>query len=421
MEQAPRLREANRRQLLLDPCDLDSFVGPDHPARILWRLLGELDLSLFLEPIKAREGSAGQSATDPRILISLWLYALSDGVSSAREIARRCEAHKAYRWICGGVSVNHHLLSDFRVDHGAALDRLFEQVLGVLTYQGILTLHRVALDGTRVRASAGAASFRRRRTLGRCLEQARAHVEALKLEAEHPDPQRSARQQAAQERAAREREQRLEQALAELEKLEAAKARAKNHPQREGEPRVSTTDPQARRMKMADGGFRPAYNLQFSTDTESRLVVGVRACNAGTDTNQLEPMLDDTERRTGALPEQTLVDGGYMNFPSLERAAARGVEVYAPVRHNKDYKIDPLAVQPGDSPAIAAYRRRMASAEGQEIYKQRCATAETVNADLKTWRGLDRLLVRGLGKVLIAATWSALTYNLMRSISMGWL
>lgn len=415
MEEAVRLREANRRQLSWEAVDLDSRLSPEHPARAIWRVLEGLDLSRFEAPIKAREGVAGRDATDPKILLALWLYALSEGVASAREVARLSQAHDGYRWICGGVSVNYHMLSDFRVGNGAALDELMSQVLAVLMHKRLVKLHRIAQDGTRVRASAGAASFRRRARLEQCLRQARAHIEALAREAEHPDPERKVRAQAAQARAAREYEERVERALAELPQVAAV------HKNSRTEPRVSSTDPQARVMKLGDGGFRPAYNLQFATDTDSRIIVGVGATNAGADSPQLEPMLDEVERRTGKLPEQVLADGGYHSFAAVERSAERGIEVFSPPRHNRTYHIDPLVPHPGDPPAIAAYRQRMASARGQEIYRQRAATAETVNADLKTWRGLDRLLVRGMNKVLMVATWSALAYNLMRAIHLRWL
>ena len=418
MDEAVRLREANRRQLLLRPCDLESLLAADHPARAIWRILEGLDLERFHAPIKAREGSAGRDATDPKILLALWLYGLSQGVSSARELARLSQAHDAYRWICGGVTVNYHTLSDFR--SSAAVDDLMSQVLAVLTHKGLVRLYRVAQDGTRVRASAGQASFHRQPTLERHLQAARAHLEALQRE-EQLDPQRSARVQAARQRAARQREQRVSQALAELEQLSAQRSQAKNHPQRGREVRVSTTDPQARVMKLGDGGFRPAYNLQFGTDTQSLIIVGTGVCNRGSDNRQLEPMLDELERRTGRAPQQHLADGGYMNFEAVERAAARGVEVFFPPHENRTYHINPLSPQPGDSPAIAAYRQRMASAEGKQIYKERAASAELVNADLKTWRGLDHLLVRGMSKVLTVVIWSALTYNLMRSIRLGWL
>jgi len=421
MAEAVRLREPNRKQMILQQFDYESLVDAEHPARAIWRVLEGLDLSRFCAPIKARENSPGRDATDPRILLGLWLYGLSQGVNSARELERLSTEHAAYRWLCGGVSVNHHLLSDFRSGHRAALDELFGQLLGLLMERHLITLWRVAQDGTRVRASAGAASFRRKARLKACMRAARHHLELLNAEAEHDPAQGSARQRAAELRAARDYEQRVTQAVAQLAALGAHKAEARNHPQRKTETRISTTDPEARVMKMAGGGFRPAYNLQFATDTESRIIVGVTATNAGTDSQQLEPMLDEIERRTGKVPEQQLVDGGYMNFAAVERAGARGVEVFCPPRENRTYHIDPLSPQPGDSAAIAEYRRRMGSAEGKQIYLERAATAETVNADLKTWRGLDRLLLRGTTKVLMVATWSALTYNLMRSIKMGWL
>jgi transposase len=223
MEEAPRLRLANRQQLRLEPFDLDSLIAADHSARAIWRVLERLDLVGFYLPIKAVEGGPGQDATDPKILIALWLYALSQGVASARELDRLCGMHSAYRWICGGVSVNYHMLSDFRSEHGAALDELFSQVLAVLMHQQLVSLQRVAQDGTRVRASAGAASFRREPTLRRCLAEAKAHLAALKAAAEQPELQPSARVKAARERAAREREARLEQAMAELPKVAAQK------------------------------------------------------------------------------------------------------------------------------------------------------------------------------------------------------
>ncbi len=418
MDEAVRLREPNRKQMILRPESIEGLIGPEHPARAIWRVLEAMDLSRFYETIRAREGSAGRDATDPRMLLALWLYGLSEGVNSARELERLCQAHAAYRWICGGVSVNYHTLSDFRVQSGPALDQLMSQVLAVLMHKRLLKLYRVAQDGTRVRASAGAASFRRKATLERCLKEARAHLARLAGEAEGAP---TARAQAAQQRAACEREQRVEQALEELARLGVAKAQAKNHPQRKGEVRASTTDPEARVMKLGDGGFAPAYNLQFATETESRLIVGVRATNSGSDSHQLEPMQQEIERRTGALPRQHLVDGGYLKFAAVEGSAARGVEVFSPPRENRTYHIDPLTPQPADSPALADYRRRMASPEGKEIYRQRAATAETINADLKTWRGLDRLRVRGLSKVVTVALWSALSYNLMRAIRMHWL
>ena len=200
---APRVLEANRMQVCLRPSDLESLLPAEHPARTLWACVERLDLTPFYAPIAAVEGAAGRPAIDPKILLTLWLYATSEGVGSARELARLCEAHDAYRWICGGVSVNYHTLSDFRVAHQAALDALLTETLAVLLKEGLITLTRVAQDGTRVRASAGAASFRREPSLRRCLAEAEAQVRRCAAEPDSAGAARSARQTAAQARAAR--------------------------------------------------------------------------------------------------------------------------------------------------------------------------------------------------------------------------
>lgn len=417
MEEAVRLREPNRKQTILQAVDVERLIDEEHPARAIWRVLEGMDLSRFCAAIKAREGVAGRDATDPRILLALWLYGISQGVNSAREIARLCEEHAAYRWICGGVSVNYHSLSDFRSAQQAALDELMSKLLAALIKRKLVRLYRVAQDGTRVRASAGAGSFRRKPSLERCLKQARAHIRALEGEAAQA---LAPRVQAARQRAAREYQARCQEAVAEFEQLSEHKAQAKNHPQRRLEVRASTTDPQARVMKMADGGYRPAYNLQLATDTESRMIVGVQVSNAGVDSRQLAPMLEEIQRRTGHWPAQHLADGGYLNFQAVEEAAARGIEVFAPLRAHRGYR-EPHVPRRSDSAAIADYRRRMSSEAGKQIYQTRAATAETVNADLKTWRGLDRLLVRGVDKVLSVTLLAALAYNLLRAIRLGWL
>lgn len=411
----PRVLTADRRQLQWRTCDLEATLPPDHAARAIWSALEKLDLARFYAPIAARGSEPGRPAIDPRILLALWLYATSQGVGSAREIARRCETDDAYRWICGGVSVNHHTVSDFRVDHPEALDDLMTQVLAVLTHAGLVELHRTAQDGMRVRASAGASSFRREKSLQACLVAAREQVAQAKREAEQPDTGRTARERAAAERAAHEREDRVARALAELPQVRAAKETETAKEQ----ARVSTTDAEARVMKMGDGGFRPAYNVQLATDTASRVIVGVGVTNSGSDAGQMGPMLQDIEQRTGDKPGEHLVDGGFARLDAIEQAGTDGVTVYAPVPTPRKEGLDPHQPKPGDGDAVAAWRQRMGTAEAKAIYKQRAATAETVNADLRTWRGLDRFRVRGRGKVRSVVLWSAITYNLMRWIAAG--
>jgi len=408
----PRLLQPDRYQMRFTPTDLNSLIEEDHPARAIWAMVEKLDVSKFEAPIAARGETAGRPAIDPRILLTLWLYATSEGLGSARELERLCEMHHAYQWIGGGVHVNHHTLSDFRVHHQEALDDLMTQILGVLKHQGLVELKRVAQDGMRVRASAGAASFRREKSLRKCLDEAREQVRETAREMQ-AGPEASARRQAAQERAARERAQRLERALEELPKAREAKTSEED----KREARVSTTDPEARVMKMGDGGFRPAYNVQLATDAKTRVIVGVEVTNSGSDQGQMPPMLEEIRERNGQLPAEHLVDGGYTKKESIEQAADQGVTVYAPVQKPRKEGIDRHEPKPGDSPAIAQWRQRMGTPEAKEIYKERAATAERTNADLRCYRGLGPFLVRTLPKVRCVVLWAALSYNILRLIS----
>lgn len=404
----------NRTQLELRPCDLESLLPEGHRARQVWAWVERCDLSAIYARIRAVQGGSGRSAIAPEILFALWLYATLDGIGSARAIARLTQAHDAYRWICGGVSVNYHTLSDFRAAHGEVLDALLTDSVAVLMAEGVVSLKQVAQDGTRVRASAGAASFRRGATLAQCLEQAREQVERLKAQIDADPAAPSRRHVAARERAARERQERLQRALERLP--EVADIKAKQGKPRES-ARVSTTDAEATVMKMGDGGYRPAYNAQFATDTESQVIVGVDAATAGSDMGQLLPMLEQVGARCGQDPDAWLVDGGYPAHEQLEQAAERTL-VYAPVPKPKDPASDPHARKDGDSDAVAAWRERMGREEAKAIYKARAATAECVNA-LARERGLTRLRVRGKAKVRCVLLLHALAHNLMRIVALA--
>jgi len=409
-----RFRRPDRSQMRMMPMSLDETIPPEHHVRVLWDLVERLDLSGFTEGLKVCEGEAGRSATDVRLLVALWLYAATQGVGSARELDRLCEHHAAYRWLCGGVRVNYHTLSDFRVDHEKALDGLMTEVLALLMERKLVSVYRISQDGLRVRASAGKSSFRRQERLQSLLEQAQAQVAALKAQREAPTgADRNARQGAARERAARERLERVNQALEALEQVKKVKARARNNQRdKPSAPRASTTDSEARVMKMPDGGFRPAYNVQVATDTASRAIVEVDVTQEGTDKTQSEPLREQVQERTGGEVKEHLMDGGFVKREQIERAEQNGVKVYAPPQQSRQ-DLDPYRVRETDSPELAAWRTRMATEEGQAIYKERASTSETVNADLRTYRGLGPFLVRGLRKVRCVALWSALAYNLM--------
>ena len=412
---APRVLTPNRAQVRMLTSSLDDRVPADHRVRLIWRFVEGLDLSTLLEPIKSREGGPGRSAIDPRILLTLWLYATSKGIGSAVEIDRLCTEHDVYRWICGGVSVNYHTISDFRSEQGEAFGEVLEQLLATLMHNKIVKLKRVAQDGMRVRASAGADSFHREPTLLECQQEAKERV--MKAAKRAKDPHRDRRKQAAQQRAAKERLERVERALEELPKVRAAK----RDEEARVNARVSTTDPEARVMHMPDGGFRPAYNVQLATDTESRFIVGVLVTNSGGDAGQAPPMLEEIDRRTGTLPDELLVDGGFVNRDAIDEAAGKGIKVFAPVPAPKQDGVDPHAPKPTDTKAVAAWRKRMGTDAAKEIYKERAATAETVNADLSTHRALGSFSVRGTEKVLAAALLSVLTYDVLRAITLGFI
>jgi transposase len=405
----PRLRVADRQQSIA-AMPLDNLLDTDHQARVVWNFCLGLDLTALYDPIRSRLGGPGRAAIDPRLCLALWLYATLEGVGSARALAWLCEEHNAFRWLIGGVSVNHHTLSDFRVAHVDFLDGLLTHSVAVLREQELVDLNRVAQDGRRVRASAGAASFRRRPTLEECLQEAQDQVARLKEELDDDPAAPSRRHAAARERAARERDERVQQALARLPELEA-----KKKPDEKQQARTSTTDPEATVMKMADGGYRPAYNVQFATDCGSQVIVGVSVLSVGSDMGQLNPMADQVHERMDTTPAEWLGDGGFAAHKDIEAMEQGGTTVYVPVPKPRDPQQDRYARHEGDSDVVADWRARMGTEVAKAIYKDRAATAECVNAQARN-RGLVRLLVRGLRKVQAIALWFALAHNLVRGL-----
>jgi transposase len=425
---AQRIARAVRDQVELVPQSLEERVAPEHPARAIWALLERLDLGAFYTMIRAAVDGPGRPASDPRVLLGLWLLATVEGIGSARRLARLSEEHDAYRWLRGGVPVNYHLLADFRVAHRAALDELLTQTIALLLNEQLVTLQRVAQDGVRVRAAAGSGSFRRRATLERCLAAAREQV--ARLAAEHaapdaPDLTVSRQQQAARERAARERLDRVERALGALPALEAIKAKqrqklARGKRERVSEARVSTTDPDARVMKMADGGFRPALNIQAATDGASRAILGVVVSQQGSDGGLVGPLEAQVVARTGQHPRAYLVDGGLATRDDITTLASHAVTVYAPVEPPRTQTSGRTAAdpRPDDSPAVAAWRQRMGTPDGQAIYRQRSGIAEWTNAQARGRYGLHQFTVRGVERVTSVVLLLAVTHNLLRYLAL---
>jgi transposase len=408
-----RLQQADRGQVRLEAVDLESLVAPDHQVRAVWRFVTGLDLRPLHEAIRALEGHAGRPAIDPAILVCLWLYATLEDVGSARELDRLTRSHLVYRWICGGVSVNYHTLSDFRVDHESFLDELLTRSVAALVEVGATNLEEVAQDGLRTRAAAGGGSFRRRATLEARLAAARERVERLKAELAADPAASSKRQAAARARAAREAESRAEAALQALAEIEKRREQArKKHGKRaaaQKQPRASLTDPEARVIKMADGGFRPGYNFQIATDTKGGAVVGVQVSNDSSDKGLVQSMAEELRRRFTRLPQRWLADTGYASNQAAQQLGEAGVEAYMPIPTG--FSGEPARAPPAAMAAARAWHQRMSTEDGKAVYKRRYI-AEWVNAGMRN-RGLVRITVRGAAKARTILLWQALAHNLL--------
>lgn len=417
-----RVKRPVRNQAEMMIRDLDSLIAEDHPVRAIWEFLGKLDLTGFYQSIKVALDRPGRPASDPQVLLALWVYATVEGIGSARRLAKLTEEHDVYRWLRGGVPVDYHLLAEFRVTHQEEIDDLITQAVAVLLKAGVVELKQVSQDGMRVRASAGSSSFHRDRSLKKCLKEAREQMKRVAQERENPDRKASQREQVARERAAREREERIGEALRQLPRVQAVKERQKKHAGKAKaakvkEARVSTTDPFARTMKMADGAFRPAYNIQYATDTQSQVIVGADVSNQGTDQGQALGMEKQVEERTGKQPEAYLVDGGFVDLQDIKVMEQKGIKVYAPPRDNGGRNVSYSRGAAG-SPEVAGWRERMQTEEAKRIYRKRAATSECVNALMRTRYGLQQFTVRGIHKVLAVVLLTVLAHNLLRWISL---
>jgi len=431
---APRMWEPERDTIELRAMSLDSLIGGDHPARLIWAYVSRLDLRELEARIKAREGVAGHPAITPRLLLALWLYATSEGVVSARLLSRLCARDDVYRWLCGGIEVNHRTLGEFRVEHGELLNRLLAASVTALAAEGLIDLDMLAQDGVRVRAAAGASSFRRRGRLDEHIAAVKALLAELAKEADTDPAANEERLRKRRAQRAAERLSRLEAAVAKVAEIEAQ--RSKGKPQTGNEPvvpppsgedgappqpedgkpqrkaiRASTTDPEARVIKMPDGGFRPAYNMQIASVAGEQIAVAVDVSTSSSDRGLARPMLEKIEATYGELPNQHLVDGGFSKNDDIEWAHGAGVAMLCPPIINK-HNTDPFAPREDDGPGISAWRKRMQGEVGKATYRER-SIHECINGRFRQW-GLVQLTVRSRAKALVVLTWYALANNILQ-------
>jgi transposase len=414
-----RLRVPERSQIGMQMAALDDLISEDHPVRSVWAFVEGLDLSALHDAIKAREGQPGHPPAAPELMVALWLWATVDGVGSARQLDRLCRDHLVYRWLCGGVSMNYHSLSTFRIAHIAVLERLLAQGVAAMVDAGLVSLDTLAQDGLRVRAGAGASSFRRRPRLDELKAAAQKRVERLRFEVETDPKSDDRRRRAAKERGARERAERIAAAQERMKELETERERRektnKKEVAKQKEPRASTTDADARVMKMSDGGWRPAYNMQIISTPEHQVIVAVDIDTSGSDRGLAQPGIE-TVHAEGYDPVNYLVDGGFTKNDAIEWAYAKNIKVWCPPGQTR-HGTDPYAPKKDDGVGVADWRKRMKSEDGRAFYRLRCEH-ECINAHARRM-GLRQLSLRGKIKARIHLLWFAVARNMMRFFALG--
>jgi len=416
-----RVKLPERHQVEMQLMSLDQMVRDDDLVRTVVKYAESIDLSDLYDQIDATTDNVGRDAIDPRILFSLWLFATLEGINSARRIATLTTRDVAYMWICGGVSVNYHTLSDFRKDNAKLLDNILTDSIAVLHRQGLVQLQTIAQDGMRVRASAGSGSFRTQESLEKSREKAQQFVEEVAKTQDDDDV--SAGSKAARKRAADEKLERIEAAGEELEEMHRRYDQRNKHKSSEhhrSAPRASTTDPEARRMKMGDNGFRPAYNVQFANDADALLIISVDVTNEGSDAGLLASMYDDVCGRYDTVPEQYLADGGFSKKEGVTHVERNGTKFYG-VLHNEKKQVaegkNPYEKRSGENAHYTAFRERMGTEEAKAIYERRAAAAEFPNANCRN-QGLQQFSVRGLAKAKAQSLWHAIAYNFRRFMNL---
>jgi transposase len=479
----PKIRVVDRKQVLIRCVDVEQSIPEDHPARAIWEFVEQMDLKVFYERIESKEGELGRPAIDPRVLMSLWIYGYSEGVGSARELSEMCEYEPGCLWLTGYQSINYHTIADFRTAGEKILDELFTQTLGILSSQGLITLKRIAQDGTKIRACAGASTLKGEDKLRAHLQEAEKQMTELSYSSEEES---SLRRKRAQERAARERKERLQEAIKQLEVVKANKSDQK--------VRVSETDPDCRKMKQSNGGFALSYNVQVCTDGENDLIVAVAASQSGNDYHELIPAVEEVHQRLGAYPEQVLADAGYNSSENVMAMAEKGIDFVSPLVEEESHQSDLLKRREVDSefsnekfvyqkesdtylcPAgktlmfkqtrekrpgifqsfyradwndcrscplknrccpknrrngrtiaikhysveMETFRNKMSDPQVQQLYKKRAVLAEFPFAWIKSKIGLVRFHLRGLAKVTMEILWASLTYNIQQWMRLAW-
>lgn len=418
----PRLLKPIRNQVEMNYCSIDDMLDKDHPIRNVWRYVENLDLSKKLLKIKSIEGHVGRPAIDPKILVSLWLYATIEGIGAASVIAQRVKDSLSYKWLCGDVPVEVRTISQFRADNGDLFEDILIQGIVILQKSGLVELKEIAHDGLRVRAHASKDTFKDKKSIKLLLKEAKERVSILKRELEEDKGKHVIKVKERELRHAESKLKVLKDAQNEVSKFidDQKKSRRRNRKknmtkEEKDEVKISITDPEARIMKLPGGGFRPAYNFQYAVDTATYVVVGVDVVQARSDNGQLYPMYKKIKKHFGVKPEKYLADGGYKKMESIEKLEKDNCEVYLPVQSSSKNNFKP---QKNESEELQNWRNRMSTDEGKQVYKRRASTIECINARFRNL-GLYKVLVRGLKNVRNVANIFAIAHNMSRTTVLG--
>jgi transposase len=480
-----KIKEVNRKQMCIRAVDVENLIPETHTARAVWDFVSQLDLAGYYSDVQSIQGESGRPIYDRKLLVSLWLYAYTDGVGNAREIERRCGHDPAYQWLTGMEVISYHTLSNFRVQNQAALDELFTKSLAILSFEGMVEMKVAAQDGVKIKASAGTDTFRSKKTIQEHLQQAQEQIQALS-NIDEPSEMNKAHQ--ARLQAKIQRKNRIQAALQQMEKL------SKNHPAEKQEAlRISETDPEARKMKEANGGYAPNYNAQITADAANGIIIAARVSQSSSDFKELAPSLEQIQKNCGRLPDQLITDAGFSSRENVLLMAENNVDYIAPtlkvaatagqfdrrgiapefrteafqyhpetnsfscpqsktlhfrtkrarigtIEHSYQAKFSdcqqcpfkqqccPQNTHNGRSivrtellPVVQNFVQKMSQPEAKTIYKQRGQIIEFCNAWIKTKIGLRQFHVRGLIKVTMELIWASLAYNIKQWIRLRWL
>ncbi len=386
-------------QAYLLPPSVKDELGQDHLCFFIHQAVEHLDLSRF-EQEYSEEGGALYC---PGLMLKVWLYAYAVGITSARRLEQRIREDLALRYLAGGARPDNWALSAFRRRHAGGLNDVFTQVLEMARSLQLGRLGQVAIDSTRLQASASRQRLETEERLRQERAKLRRAIRKWQKRCDAEDPNEGGGMELQLES--------LQQQLAEmprrLEKL-----------RKSGLKKMSRTDGEARFLRQR-GGFVLGYTGEVAVN-EDHLIVGQRVTQNAADNDSLIPLLEEAERQTGVKAEEVLADAGFFSLSNVEELEARGVDVYLPDSNlarelNTGKRCRPTRL----SPPQRRMRQKLRSPAGRAVYARRKGLVEPVLGSLKEQRGMRRFRLRGLHKVGIEWSLAAIAFNLTRLAQVG--